>query len=153
MLEAVLRAGGKATRLQSVVGDRPKPLALVAGRPFIEWLLLALWTQGLRRVILSTGYQAEMMEAHFGRRGFLGMDIVYSRETAPLGTAGALRHALPHVHSEQFLALNGDTYCGVNVDQLLAFHQSHSAQAPLWLAAAEAFPPYPPLPPPTHRPA
>ena len=56
--DAVILAGGKGTRLQSVVSDRPKPMAEVAGRPFIEWLILALKAQGLRRMVLCTGYTA-----------------------------------------------------------------------------------------------
>ncbi len=65
-VDAIVLAGGKGTRLRSVVSDRPKPMAQVAGRPFVEWLLLALRAQGLRRVVLATGYKGEMIASYFG---------------------------------------------------------------------------------------
>ena len=65
-LEAMILAGGKGTRLRSAVNDRPKPMAEVAGRPFVEWLLPLLYDQGIRRVVLCTGHLAVQVEAHFG---------------------------------------------------------------------------------------
>ena len=91
---AVILAGGKGTRLQSVVSDRPKPMAEVYGRPFVSALLDRLSTVGFRRVVLCTGYMAEVIEAALGHT-YRGMELVYSREAIPLGTAGALRLALP----------------------------------------------------------
>src|SRR5436305_11763178 len=92
-IAAIILAGGKGTRLQSVVSDRPKALAEVAGRPFVEWLLLYLRAQGVRCVILATGYKGEMVEAHFGDGAPWSLDVRYARETVPLGTSGAARNA------------------------------------------------------------
>lgn len=107
--EAVILAGGLGTRLRGIVDDVPKPLAPVAGRPFLAWLLDALATQGLRRVVLATGYRGEQVEAALGT-AWRGMTLAYSREPAPLGTGGAIVHALREVPGDAFFVLNGDTW-------------------------------------------
>lgn len=133
LLEAVILVGGKGTRLRSVAGDCPKPMAEVAGRPFVEWLLLALRAQRIRRVIFSTGYLSEMIEAYFRNGRQWDMEVVYSRDPVPLGTAGTVRYALSQVHSDRFLVLNGDSYCRVDVGRLEEVHTARDACATLWL--------------------
>lgn len=106
--EAIVLAGGLGTRLRSAVPDLPKPLAPVAGRPFLDYLLGHLEHVGARHVILSIGYLSEHIEARYGGR-FGSVEISYSRESAPLGTGGALRQALSFSAGAYTLALNGDT--------------------------------------------
>lgn len=107
--EAIVLAGGFGTRLRSVVSDVPKPLAPVAGRPFLAWLLDGLERGGLRRVVLATGYLGEMVEAAVGpRHGAL--EIAYVREEAPLGTGGSLWAAMSATTGDRVFALNGDTW-------------------------------------------
>ena len=132
-LEAVILVGGRGVRLQGVVSDRPKPMAEVAGRPFAEWLLLALRAQGVRRVIFCTGYMSEVIEAHFRDGTQWDMEVLYSRDPIPLGTGGALRYALNQVHSNPFLVMNGDSYCRVDISRLEEAHTIHSSCATLWL--------------------
>jgi NDP-sugar pyrophosphorylase family protein len=132
-LDAIILAGGRGTRLQSMVSDRPKPLAEVAGRPFLEWLLLALRAQLVRRAVLATGYKGEMVEAAFGDGARLGMELAYAHETVPLGTGGAARHALEQVTTDHVLVLNGDSFCPFNVRRLVESHQRTGARATLWL--------------------
>lgn len=110
--EAIILAGGQGTRLREAVPDLPKPLAPVAGRPFLAWMLDSLAAGGVRRVVLATGYLGGMIEAAIGPV-HRGMAICYAREETPLGTGGAIRHALPHTTAEQVLVLNGDTYVRV----------------------------------------
>ena len=135
-LDALILVGGKGARLQSIVSDRPKPMAEVASRPFVEWLLLALRAQGVRRVIFCTGYMSEMVEAHFRAGRQWDMEVVYSRDPVPLGTAGAVRHALNQVRSNRFLVMNGDSYCRVDISCLEEVHTTHRACATLWLVRA-----------------
>jgi len=135
--EAVILVGGKGTRLQSVVKDRPKPMAKVAGRPFVEWLLLLLRAQDVRRVVFCTGYMAEAIEAHFGDGRQWNMELVYSCEPVLLGTAGAVRYALTQLHSDRFLVLNGDSYCHVDTKRLEAVHMASGARATLWLVKVD----------------
>ena len=131
-MEAVILVGGKGSRLQSVVNDRPKPMAAVAGRPFVEWLLLSLRAQGVQRIIFSTGYMSEMVETHFGNGRKWDIDVSYSLDPFPLGTAGAVRHALKQVESNHFLVVNGDSYCRANISRLEERHLSQGARASLW---------------------
>jgi D-glycero-alpha-D-manno-heptose 1-phosphate guanylyltransferase len=99
MVEAVVLAGGFGTRLRSVVSDLPKPMAPVGGRPFLE-LLLQYWIgQGVHRFVLSIGYLAEKISAHFGA-AWGGAEIAYARETEPLGTGGGLLLAAAEARSE-----------------------------------------------------
>lgn len=131
MLDAVILAGGKGTRLASVVADRPKPMAEVAGRPFLEWLLLMLRAQGVQHIVLSVGHMAGVIRDHFGDGAALGLDIDYAVEDRPLGTAGAIRHALDQTRGRHILALNGDSYCRIDVAGLLQRHIASSARATL----------------------
>lgn len=130
---AIVLAGGRGTRLQEVVGDRPKPLAPVAGRPFVEWLLLALRAQGVRRVVLSTGYKGEMVDAACGDGARLGLELAYAREETPLGTGGGVRHALSLVASERVVVLNGDSFCPLDLRRLTEAHDRAGALATLLL--------------------
>jgi D-glycero-alpha-D-manno-heptose 1-phosphate guanylyltransferase len=132
--EAIVLAGGLGTRLRGVVDDLPKPLAPVAGRPFLAWLLDALATQGLRRVVLATGYRGDQVEAALGP-AWHGMTLAYSREPAPLGTGGAIALAAREVAGEAFFVLNGDTW--LELDYEAFAHAVAGAGARLGLALAE----------------
>lgn len=107
--ETIILAGGFGTRLRDVVADVPKPMAPVAGRPFLAWLLDRLAAQGMRRCILATGYMADQIQREIGTH-WLGMEIVHSVETAPLGTGGAIRQAANLLKGECAHVLNGDTW-------------------------------------------
>lgn len=107
--EAIILAGGFGTRLRGVVDDVPKPLAPVAGRPFLAWLLDRLAMSGMRRCILATGYMAEVIEQVIGSK-WQGMQIVHSVEPEPLGTGGALRLAATQLVGNGAHVLNGDTW-------------------------------------------
>ena len=134
-IEAIILAGGRGTRLQPVIADRPKPMADVAGRPFLEWLLLSLKAQGVRRLVVSVGHRAEAIEDYCGDGSRWGLEIHCSREEAPLGTAGAVRRALSRLEGERFFVLNGDSFCPADLAELSAAHTRHHARATMWLAA------------------
>lgn len=106
--EAIVLAGGLGTRLRSVVGELPKPLAPVAGRPFLAWLLDMLAAQGIRRVILATGYRGDQVEAALGTR-WQDMELAYSQEPEPRGTGGAIALAAKALDGDACFVLNGDT--------------------------------------------
>ena len=107
--EAIILVGGLGTRLRTEVADLPKPLAPVAGRPFLAWLLDQYAEAGLRRVILAAGYRAEAVVEAIGRR-WRGMDLVYSLEAEPLGTGGAVRLAAEMLQGDGAFIANGDTF-------------------------------------------
>ena len=130
-MEAIVLAGGLGTRLREVVPGLPKPMAPVAGRPFLEILLTTLARKGFRRVALSLGYMAEKVVAHFGNQ-FAGMELVYEIEDTPLGTGGAVRQALTRCHEGHVFVFNGDTYLDLEVSDVEARWQIH--QVPIIVA-------------------
>ena len=117
---AMVLAGGLGSRLAPVVADRPKPMALVDGEPFLARLLDQLAAAGCRRAILCTGHLGDRIEREMGRE-HAGVELVHSREAAPLGTGGALRLALPLLLDEAALVLNGDSYCDLALDAFVAW--------------------------------
>lgn len=117
--EAIVLAGGFGTRLRTVVADVPKPMAPVAGKPFLDILLRALARKGVARVVLSVGYLGACIRDHFGT-AFAGMAIDYAVESRPLGTGGAARLALQRCSGDRVLLLNGDTYLDFDADQVEA---------------------------------
>lgn len=119
---AVILAGGEGKRLRPLVSDVPKPLAPIAGRPFIHWLLDLLSLRGIRRALLLLGYKASDVISSCGDGSRWGIEMSYSVEDEPLDKAGALRNALPLIDTEDFLLLNGDTLLDVDYCELLSFH-------------------------------
>lgn len=126
-MEAVILAGGFGTRLQKVVHDVPKPMAPVAGKPFLSYLLDQLDRQGCTHAILAVGYKREVIQNFFGF-SYKHISLTYSVEETPLLTGGALKKALQMVKEDTVLVLNGDTFFGVNFSKMMDFHHnSHSA--------------------------
>jgi D-glycero-alpha-D-manno-heptose 1-phosphate guanylyltransferase len=123
-MEAIALAGGFGTRLREVVPDWPKPMAPIGGRPFLEILLGSLARKGFSRVIVSVGFMAEKIIAHFGKR-FAGMEIVYASEDLPLGTGGAVRLAANQCREDHVFVFNGDTFLDLEVDPLERHWQFH----------------------------
>ena len=125
-------AGGLGTRLRSVVADRPKVLALIHGRPFLSYLLDHLCDFHPNEIVLCAGYLGEQLRETFGDSHH-GTRLIYSQEPTPLGTAGALRFALPLLKFENVLALNGDTFCDVDLNVMIEWHITRQANATLAL--------------------
>lgn len=122
-LSAVVLAGGFGTRLRSVVREVPKPMAPVAGRPFVEWVVRYLAAQGVSRVVLSTGYLAGVIAEHFDGLTLPGIEEVRCvPETDPLGTAGGFLQAARGAadwHPDVWLCLNGDSLALAPLDSLV----------------------------------
>jgi D-glycero-alpha-D-manno-heptose 1-phosphate guanylyltransferase len=109
--QCVILVGGAGTRLGEIARDIPKPLLPVAGRPFLEWLLIKAARHGFDRVLLLAGHKAEAVDAYLahGIAAKLGLTIGVSLEPSPLGTGGALAQALDRL-DPAFLMVNGDTW-------------------------------------------
>ncbi len=131
-MEAIILVGGQGTRLKSVVSDVPKPMAPIRETPFLQYVLDDLAAQGVTRVILSTGYRHEVVEAYFGT-SYQSLNVAYSVEETPLGTGGAIRKALQQVTQPDVLVLNGDTLFRVNLSAMNEFHRTHRADLTLAL--------------------
>jgi D-glycero-alpha-D-manno-heptose 1-phosphate guanylyltransferase len=116
-MEAIVLAGGLGTRLRNVVQNVPKPMAPVAGRPFLELLLSSLKAKGITRAILSIGYMSEVITSYF-RKHPVGIDLAFEIESTPLGTGGAIMAALRHATCDHVFVFNGDTYLDLNLSAL-----------------------------------
>jgi D-glycero-alpha-D-manno-heptose 1-phosphate guanylyltransferase len=124
--KAVLLVGGLGTRLRSVVPSRPKPLAPVGNRSFLALLVEQLRHQGMRHLIMCTGYLADRIENEFGDGQQWGVTIEYSKEPNPLGTAGAVKFAQRYLQDlPDFLVMNGDSFVEADFHGLFRFHRSH----------------------------
>lgn len=122
-MEAIILAGGIGSRLQSVVADVPKPMADVAGRPFLEYQLDYLAWHGVSRVVLAVSHLHEKISGHFGS-AYGGMELVYSIEGERLGTGGGVRLAMVHVGGDDFLVLNGDSFFDAPLTSLWERHRA-----------------------------
>lgn len=112
-MEAIILAGGFGTRLSHIVTDVPKPLAPVANRPFLDYILEELVKQKISKIILAVGYQYEKIMAQYGS-SFQNIPLLYSIEKDPLGTGGAIQNALEQCVGESVFIINGDTYFPVD---------------------------------------
>jgi D-glycero-alpha-D-manno-heptose 1-phosphate guanylyltransferase len=123
MYEAIILAGGFGTRLRDAVPDLPKPMAPVAGKPFLAWQIEYLTKCGVTHFILSVGYKAQIIRDYFGSE-FSGSKITYAEETEPLGTGGAIQFALKHSTQERVFVLNGDSLCQTSLVELRSLSES-----------------------------
>ena len=126
-MQAVVLCGGLGTRLRTIVDDRPKSMALINNKPFLEILIYKLMQIGIKQVILSTGYKAESIEDYFST-GITGLEIKYSREPWPSGTAGAIKFCEPMLN-EKFLVVNGDTFVDFSLEPLVSLFQKKAMMA------------------------
>ena len=125
-LAAVLLVGGMGTRLQSILPSTPKPLAPVGATPFLELLVLQLRAQSIRRLVMCTGHLADQIEDQLGDGHKWDVSIEYSKETQPLGTAGAVKCAERYLtQASDFLVMNGDSFLEMDFHQLIRFHREH----------------------------
>ncbi|EKD82345.1 MAG: hypothetical protein ACD_39C01350G0003 [uncultured bacterium] len=122
-IDAIILAGGLGTRLRDVVDDRPKVLAQVKNRPFLDFILDALssWNH-VSRVVLAVGYMSERVIEHYGRNRNYPFEIEFSVEKKLLGTGGAIKQALSLTRSKQVIVLNGDSFVEVDLNKLLNSH-------------------------------
>jgi D-glycero-alpha-D-manno-heptose 1-phosphate guanylyltransferase len=131
---AIILAGGFGTRLRSAIGDSvPKPMAPVADKPFLAWLLQYLRTQGIEEVVLSVHFLREVIRDYIGDE-FAGLRVHYAVEEEPLGTGGAMVHSLRTLYPQGFadkpplLVLNGDSMVRLGVQAMGAFHHAHGGE-------------------------
>ena len=131
----LILVGGLGTRLRAVVRDIPKPMAPIAGKPFLEYLVRWVRRSGVTKLAMCVGHRAESIQQYFQDGRDLGLDIKYAVEDRPLGTWGAIRQAAEALVEPFFFVLNGDSWLDVELNRLLHFHAATGAVATI--AAAE----------------
>lgn len=123
-------------RLRSILKNRPKSMALVNGRPFLDTLLDYLLSYGVGRIILAVGYRKDIIKEYY-RKKKKGAGLIFAEEVKPLGTGGALKNALRFAKSRHILVLNGDSFCNTDLVKFLNFHKQKKAILSLVLAKKE----------------
>lgn len=124
-LRAVVMAGGFGARLRPLTAETPKPLLTVGDKPVIEHIMGQLRGAGVRHVNVTTHFHAEKIREHLGDGHAFGVDVRYTHETEPLGTAGSL--AAMRGGTEPLLVINGDILTAVDFRAMHGFHREHAS--------------------------
>lgn len=136
-MKAIILAGGAGTRLQDIVKDIPKPMVQIAGKPFLEYLILQLAKNKLSDIILAVGYKKEVIKKYFDSGQKWNVNIAYCEEKEPLGTGGAIKKAATLFGDKDFLVMNGDSFLDIDFHCLVGFHKKQKATVTLGLASVE----------------
>ncbi|MGZ4371083.1 MAG: sugar phosphate nucleotidyltransferase, partial [Gaiellaceae bacterium] len=135
-MKAVVMAGGEGTRLRPLTSNQPKPMVPVVGKPCMEHILELLRDHGLTDVIVTVAFLPQAIRSYFGDGETLGLQIGYSVEESPLGTAGSVKLAAKQL-DETFLVISGDALCDVDLGKLIAFHKEKGAAVTIGLKAVD----------------
>lgn len=130
-MQAVIMAGGKGSRVTELFPDIPKPMFPVQGKPLLETHITHLREQGIKDIIIITGYLGERIREHFGDGHKFGAAITYFDEKVPLGTAGALPLIEPLLE-DTFLLIFGDLYADICYERFIAYHREKQAVVTLF---------------------
>lgn len=132
-MKAVILAGGKGTRLRPYTTNFPKPLMPINDKPILEIVIRQLKSSGIDDIIITTGHLEELIRAFFKDGSKYGVNITYSREERPLGTAGPLNLIREHL-TDTFVVMNGDVLCDINFRELIRYHRQEKNQATIVLS-------------------
>jgi mannose-1-phosphate guanylyltransferase/phosphomannomutase len=135
-MKAVVMAGGEGTRLRPLTSNQPKPMVPIVGKPCMEHILELLKRHGLEDVIVTVAFLPQAIRSYFGDGESLGLEIEYSVEESPLGTAGSVRLASGRL-DETFLVISGDALCDVDLGELVRFHQERHAAVTIGLKSVD----------------
>jgi NDP-sugar pyrophosphorylase family protein len=136
-VDLIVLCGGFGTRLRSAVSDRPKSMAMIGERPFLDFILEHFAQRGVERIVLCTGYMGDYIEQWYAGTP-RPCEVVLSQEASPMGTAGALRQAAPLIRTDPFIVANGDSLLDVDPNELLEFHAAKRACVTVTLVNAGA---------------
>ena len=126
-MQAIILAGGKGTRLAPYTNILPKPLMPIGDKPILEMLIHQIKHAGIQKITLTVGHLSGLIESYFKDGSQLGVDLIYSLENKPLGTAGPL--ALIEGLDKPFLVTNGDVLSDLPICDFIKFHQESGAAA------------------------
>jgi mannose-1-phosphate guanylyltransferase / phosphomannomutase len=131
-MKAVVMAGGEGTRLRPLTSNQPKPMVTVVGKPCMEHIVELLRDHGFEDVIVTVAFLPQAIRSYFGDGESLGLNMEYSVEQTPLGTAGSVRLAADKL-DDTFLVISGDALCDFDLSKLVEFHKEHEAAVTIGL--------------------
>src|SRR4051812_42828623 len=135
-MKAVVMAGGEGTRLRPLTSNQPKPMVPIAGKPCMEHIVELLRLHGFEDVIVTVAFLPQAIRSYFGDGENLGVNMEYSVEERPAGTAGSVLLAADRL-DETFLVISGDALCDFDLTQLVRFHQEREAAVTIGLKSVE----------------
>jgi mannose-1-phosphate guanylyltransferase/phosphomannomutase len=135
-VKAVVMAGGEGTRLRPLTSNQPKPMVPIVGKPCMEHILELLRAHGFEDVIVTVAFLPQAIRSYFGDGTSLGLNIQYSVEESPLGTAGSVRLASDAL-DDTFLVISGDALCDIDLAQIVDFHREKGAAVTIGLKSVE----------------
>jgi mannose-1-phosphate guanylyltransferase/phosphomannomutase len=136
LMKAVIMAGGKGTRLRPLTSNQPKPMIPIVNVPCMEHIVRLLERHGFDDIVVTLEFMTEAIQAYFGDGSEWGIDIEYSIEEEPLGTAGSVKYAEDRL-TERFAIVSGDALTDVDLTEVLAFHEERGAEVTLVLKGVE----------------
>jgi mannose-1-phosphate guanylyltransferase/phosphomannomutase len=131
-VKAVVMAGGEGTRLRPLTSNQPKPMVTVAGRPCMEHTIELVRKHGVTQIVATLAYMPQTIRGYFGEGSHLGVELDYSVEEVPAGTAGSVK-LCEHYLDETFLVLSGDALTDIDLSAVVEFHRRTGAMATLAL--------------------
>ncbi|MEN3341130.1 MAG: mannose-phosphate guanylyltransferase / phosphomannomutase [Actinomycetota bacterium] len=131
-MKAVVMAGGEGTRLRPLTSNQPKPMVPIVGKPCMEHILELLVRHGFEDVIVTVAFLPQAIRSYFGNGDTLGIELGYSVEESPLGTAGSVRLAAGRL-DDTFLVISGDALCDLDLTRLVEFHREKGASVTIGL--------------------
>jgi mannose-1-phosphate guanylyltransferase/phosphomannomutase len=135
-MKAVVMAGGEGTRLRPLTSNQPKPMVPIVGKPCMEHILELAGRHGIEDVIVTVAFLPQAIRSYFGDGESLGMNVEYSVEESPLGTAGSVRLASGRL-DDTFLVISGDALCDFDLTKVVDFHREKGAAATIALKSVE----------------
>jgi len=135
-VKAVILVGGEGTRLRPLTYTTVKAMVPVLNKPFIEYVIRHLSNHNIKEIILALGYKPDCITDYFGDASQLGTKLLYSVETEPLGTAGAIKNAEQYI-DDTFFIMNGDIFTDLNLTDMLQFHKDKAAKVTIALTPVE----------------
>jgi mannose-1-phosphate guanylyltransferase/phosphomannomutase len=135
-MKAVVMAGGEGTRLRPLTSNQPKPMVPIVGKPCMEHILELLHTHGFEDVVITVAFLPQAIRSYFGDGDALGLNVEYSVEESPLGTAGSVRLASDRL-DDTFLVISGDALCDIDLGKIVEYHRQQGAACTIGLKSVE----------------
>jgi mannose-1-phosphate guanylyltransferase / phosphomannomutase len=135
-MKAVVMAGGEGTRLRPLTSNQPKPMVSIVGKPCMEHILELLREHGFEEIVVTVAFMPQAIRTYFGDGSSLGLQIEYSVEETPLGTAGSVRLASGRLE-DTTLVISGDALCDIDLTRLVEFHREKGAAVTIGLKSVE----------------
>lgn len=126
-MKAIVMAGGEGTRLRPLTSNTPKPMVKIMDRPVLEHIVSLLRKNGISDICMTLRYMPEKITEYFKDGSDFGVNITYSIESSPLGTAGSVKNCADFIGNDDFIVISGDCVCNFDLKSAFAFHKSNRA--------------------------